>query len=53
MYAVENIWPTLSDELSADVEYVKRGNRRLGQEPRNTCRRSVNWRVCRRAWGSI
>ena len=31
MYAVENIWPTLSDELGADVEYVKRGNLRLGK----------------------
>lgn len=31
MYAVENIWPGLSDELGADVEYVKRGNLRLGK----------------------
>ncbi len=31
MYAIEHIWPTLSDELSADVEYVKKGNLRLGK----------------------
>ncbi len=31
MYAVEHLWPQLSDELGADVEYVKRGNLRLGK----------------------
>lgn len=31
MYAVEHLWPRLSDELDADVEYVKRGNLRLGK----------------------
>ena len=31
MYAVENMWPGLSDELGADVEYVKKGNLRLGK----------------------
>ena len=31
MYAVEHLWPGLSDELDADVEYVKRGNLRLGK----------------------
>ncbi len=31
MYAVSNIWPTLSDELDVDVEYVQRGNLRLGK----------------------
>ncbi|MGI6033168.1 MAG: NAD(P)/FAD-dependent oxidoreductase [Coriobacteriales bacterium] len=30
MYAVGNIWPTLSDELGCDVEYVQKGNLRLG-----------------------
>ena len=31
MYAVENIWPTLSEELGVDVEYHKEGNLRLGK----------------------
>ncbi len=31
MYAVEHLWPGLSDELGADVEYVKKGNLRLGK----------------------
>lgn len=31
MYAVSNIWPTLSDELGVDVEYVQRGNIRMGK----------------------
>lgn len=31
MYAVENIWPTLSQELGVDVEYHKEGNLRLGK----------------------
>lgn len=31
MYAVEHLWPQLSDELGADVEYVKKGNLRLGK----------------------
>ncbi|MBP2650858.1 MAG: dependent oxidoreductase [Firmicutes bacterium] len=31
MYGVQNIWPTLSDELGMDVEYVKEGNLRLGK----------------------
>ncbi|MGI6590875.1 MAG: NAD(P)/FAD-dependent oxidoreductase [Eggerthellaceae bacterium] len=30
MYAVGNIWPTLSEELGCDVEYVQQGNLRLG-----------------------
>ncbi|MCQ2611884.1 MAG: FAD-binding oxidoreductase, partial [Treponema sp.] len=30
MYAVANIWPTLSEELGVDVEYVQKGNIRLG-----------------------
>lgn len=30
MYAVSNIWPTLSDELGCDTEYVQKGNLRLG-----------------------
>ncbi len=30
MYAVEHIWPTLSDELGVNVEYVQKGNMRLG-----------------------
>jgi sarcosine oxidase subunit beta len=31
MYAVKNIWPTLSDELGLDVEYCQGGNLRLGK----------------------
>ena len=31
MYAVENIWPTLSDELEMDIEYFQEGNLRLGK----------------------
>lgn len=30
MYAVSNIWPTLGEELGVDVEYVQKGNLRLG-----------------------
>lgn len=33
MYAVNHIWPTLSEELGIDVEYVQKGNLRLGQTP--------------------
>lgn len=31
MYAVNNMWPTLSEELGVDVEYYRRGNLRLGK----------------------
>ncbi|MBQ9066593.1 MAG: FAD-binding oxidoreductase, partial [Clostridia bacterium] len=31
MYGIEHIWPTLSEELDADVEYYKKGNLRLGK----------------------
>ena len=31
MYAVENMWPGLSEELCMDVEYFKKGNLRLGK----------------------
>lgn len=31
MYAVEHMWPTLSEELGVDVEYCKKGNLRLGK----------------------
>lgn len=31
MYAVKNMWPTLSEELGMDVEYYQRGNLRLGK----------------------
>lgn len=30
IYGVKNIWPTLSEELGVDVEYVRKGNLRLG-----------------------
>lgn len=31
MYAVQNMWPTLSEELGVDVEYYQKGNLRLGK----------------------
>ena len=31
MYGIKNIWPTLSEELGADVEYYQDGNLRLGK----------------------
>ena len=31
MYGIEHIWPTLSEELGMDIEYVKKGNLRLGK----------------------
>ncbi len=31
MYAVKNMWPTLSEELEMDVEYYQQGNLRLGK----------------------
>ena len=31
MYAVNNLWPTLSEELGVNVEYYKEGNLRLGK----------------------
>ena len=30
IYGIKNIWPTLSEELGVDVEYVRKGNLRLG-----------------------
>ena len=35
MYAVKNLWPTLSEELDADVEYCQGGNLRLGKTERH------------------
>jgi sarcosine oxidase subunit beta len=31
MYAINNLWPTLSEELGVDIEYHKKGNLRLGK----------------------
>lgn len=31
MYAIENMWPTLSEEMGIDVEYYQKGNLRLGK----------------------
>lgn len=31
MYAIQNMWPTLSEELGVDVEYYQKGNLRLGK----------------------
>ncbi|SFR96272.1 NAD(P)/FAD-dependent oxidoreductase [Anaeromicropila populeti] len=33
MYAVEHLWPILSEELGMDVEYYKKGNLRLAKTP--------------------
>ena len=35
MYAIRNLWPTLSDELEVDCEYHQDGNLRLGKTPRH------------------
>lgn len=35
MYAVKNLWPTLSEELGSDVEYCQGGNLRLGKTDRH------------------
>lgn len=35
MYAVRNMWPRLSEELGADVEYCQGGNLRLGKTERH------------------
>lgn len=35
MYAVKNLWPYLSEELGADVEYCQGGNLRLGKTDRH------------------
>ena len=31
MYGIKHLWPTLSEELGADVEYTQKGNLRLGK----------------------
>ncbi len=31
MWGIQNIWPTLSEELDVDVEYTQKGNLRLGK----------------------
>lgn len=31
MWGIQNIWPTLSEELGVDVEYTQKGNLRLGK----------------------
>ena len=31
MWGIENLWPTLSEELDADTEYTQKGNLRLGK----------------------
>ncbi|MDO4288793.1 MAG: FAD-binding oxidoreductase [Eubacterium sp.] len=31
MYAIKNLWPTLSEELGVDCEYYQEGNLRLGK----------------------
>ena len=35
MYAVNNLWPNLSEELGVNVEYHKEGNLRLGKTERH------------------
>lgn len=35
MYAVEHMWPSLSEELDVNVEYHKEGNLRLGKTERH------------------
>lgn len=31
MWGIKNLWPTLSEELGVDVEYIQNGNLRLGK----------------------
>ena len=31
MFGVQNIWPTLGEELGEDIEYVQNGNMRMGK----------------------
>lgn len=31
MYGIQNMWPTLSEELGVDVEYTQKGNLRMGK----------------------
>lgn len=31
MYAIQNMWPTLSEELGVDIEYTQKGNLRMGK----------------------
>ncbi len=33
LYGVRHLWPGLSDELGVDVEYIQKGNLRLGKTP--------------------
>jgi sarcosine oxidase subunit beta len=35
MWGVKNIWPTLSEELGTDCEYVQKGNLRLGKNEKH------------------
>lgn len=31
MYGIQNLWPTLSEELGVDTEYTQKGNLRMGK----------------------
>lgn len=33
MWGIQNLWPTLSEELGVDTEYTQKGNLRLGKTP--------------------
>ena len=33
MYGIQNMWPTLSEELGVDTEYTQKGNLRMGKTP--------------------
>lgn len=35
MYGIQNLWPTLSEELEVDCEYHQDGNLRLGKTPKH------------------
>lgn len=35
MFGIEHIWPCLSEELECDIEYVRKGNLRLGKTPQH------------------
>lgn len=46
MYAVQNMWPSLSEELGADVEYCQSGNLRLGITPQHRSKLENLARTC-------
>ena len=38
MYGIQNLWPTLSEELGVDTEYTQKGNLRMGKTLPISCK---------------